>query len=151
MAPFRITPPTGPGDGHWEGNLSNTRYDVFPSGSYEVGDLWYEVIEHEDLGSEQANCDVCGSYEGERLISTGTQPGWVCADFGFTCPGCPSGTTRVERLREGGYSRVNCYQSYTGCNTCWVSNWRTKYIIYSYAFLAWNVVGDTWRSGYFES
>jgi hypothetical protein len=34
--------------GHWEGNVGSERYDVYPAGSYSIGDRWYAVAQHLD-------------------------------------------------------------------------------------------------------
>lgn len=141
LAPFRITPPSGPispipgAGGHWVGNYGSNRYDVYPQGSYSVGDLWHVVDAHLDYGSSVTDCGQCGGQN-------------ECFQLGpwFDCPRCPGGyskTISVGLCWTGGSVFVPCCTStccINNCNSCHVANWFTRYRVYKYEFLQWTLV-----------
>lgn len=76
------------------GNFGSNRYDVFPKGSYSVGDTWHVVDAHLDYGTTVNDCNLCGGYDS-------------CYNLGpwFSCPDCPGGysqSTSVGLCWTGG-------------------------------------------------
>lgn len=146
------------------GNVGSGRYDVFPSGSYTIGDEWHSVVSQTDSGSNVTNAEICGSTTENTTTSTcgphGTLGGWnytgsLCAQVaaGHPCFGVVGG------LHPGCFdflgSSVGC-----GCtnnfqrsvpNTCYVPNWSTTYRRHKYEFLQWTVIGDYSVAGQFTS
>ncbi|TGJ99838.1 hypothetical protein EHO57_13840 [Leptospira langatensis] len=130
------------------GNVSSNRYDVFPAGSYTIGDEWHVVDEQIDLGVTAPDCLNCGGSNS-------------CYDTGpfFTsnCPGCGPGYTQTLHLGlcwTGGTTFVQCCWStccINSCNTCHVPSWFTKYKVYKYQFLNWVLVNEYTVPGQFWS
>jgi hypothetical protein len=124
--------------------VSPTRYGVYPEGTYDIGDLWYQVIANEDRGMSITDCWICGSTTEVRYKNSDAA---LCCDAGIGCSSCWSGWSVDHRQRDFPYCHLYC--SRTTCNTCWQSDWWTHYRIWRYEFMQWMVVGTEWRHGNF--
>ncbi|WP_080635550.1 hypothetical protein [Leptospira weilii] len=119
------------------GNLGPDRYDVFPKGSYSIGDLWHVVDAHIDQGGNVTDCGECGGNTS-------------CHNLGpwFDCPDCPAGYSQSNAIGlcwTGGTVFIPCCTStccINTCNTCYVSNWFTRYKVYKYEFFHWTLVSQ---------
>ena len=123
------------------GNVGSTRYDVFPSGSYSVGDEWHRVNRQEDRGGLQTNCVLCGTYS-----RTWTVTDHWCLENTSCSPGYSTGCD----VNLGGEGTRSCREDGL-CNTCYVSNWFTIYDRYKYEFNQWTYLGSYEVSGQFYS
>lgn len=157
FSPFRITPPSGPTvppyGGHWSGNVSNTRYEVFPSGMYSVGDEWRRVAEHIDESYVQSITDsaICGSYISNINVTNHWCASANNCPAGYSPTGCNSCTAFVNC---GCGVAVGC-QSCTGTfpNTCnqTVVVHKTKYERFVYRYMQWVKIGEYVIDGWLMS
>jgi hypothetical protein len=136
------------------GDIGNTRYDVFPSGSYSVGNEWHTVISQVDLGSNVTDCTACGSSAGFGDPQKINIPPFggdnvICCDFGFGCSSCPSGWAFDRRERAFPICDLYCRPPITVCNTCYIPNWKTTFRRYKYEFLQWTNLGEFTVDGRF--
>ncbi|TGL58642.1 hypothetical protein EHQ62_17090 [Leptospira jelokensis] len=153
-----MTPPSGPTfgafGGHWVGEIGNTRYDVFPTGSYIVGNEWHSVISQVDLGSNVTDCGQCGSSPGfgdpvEINIPPFGGDYAACCDFGVGCTSCPDGWVFDRRERAFPLCYLFCRPPIAVCNTCYIPDWKTTYRRYKYEFLQWTILGEYTVNGRF--
>jgi len=124
-----VGPTIGSYGGHWWGNISDTRYDVFPSGSYSVGDEWRRVSNQVDLG---------GNIVTYEYFQTDNNSPFCCATGNF-CNGEPSGS---------GWYLIEACNPLTGGTKKWrrdintyVPNWFTDYERFKYEYFQWSLLG----------
>ena len=158
--------------GHWSGNITNNRYEVYPPGSYQIGDYWYKVSGMVDGGYWALNsysywyqqtfsccCGGCVEANNEGYINTNVPA--RNANPGNCSSLQPNGYTQQGTSCYSYYWYVNldtCYFNVFACCslTCqytntyyiayydiWVPSWRTDYNIYKYQYGNWDLVGTT--------
>ncbi|WP_081605062.1 hypothetical protein [Leptospira alstonii] len=117
------------------GNLGSNRYDVFPKGSYTIGDTWYVVDAHLDYGYSVTDCNQCGGSD-----SCFQKGPW------FDCLPCPGGYSRSVSINlcwVGGTTFVWCCTTTCcihTCNSCYIPDWYTRYRVFRYEFFQWKPV-----------
>ncbi len=132
MGPSSPVPGAG---GHWAGNISSNRYDVYPFGSYTIGDFWHVVDAHIDYGSTVTDCNTCGGQDSCHQVG----PWFDC----LSCPGGYSRSVSIGLCWVGGSLFVPCCTvtcCINSCNTCNIPNWYTRYRVFKYEFLQWKPV-----------
>lgn len=131
------------------GDIGNTRYDVFPTGSYSVGNEWHTVISQVDNGSNITDCGICGTSTGygDPVVKASNLA--ACCDFGFGCSSCPEDHQFDRRERVGLLCFLYCRPPIDVCNTCYQSAWVTTYRRYKYEFLQWTILGEYTVNGRF--
>jgi hypothetical protein len=128
-----VGPTIGSYGGHWWGNISDTRYDVFPSGSYYVGDEWRRVSNQVDLGGIQISYEYWENIESpiccaaNLFCSDPPGSGW------YVIEGCNPITGGPKKFRRDIFT--------------YVPNWFTDYERFKYEYFQWSLLGGFRVSG----
>lgn len=129
--------------GHFSGNISSNRYDIYPIGSYAVGDYWHKVSYVIDNGTWSL-----GSQVYQNTVYTGTIP----------CCSCTTGYVTGGNLCSPANNGYGCYRTdlnYYGLNCrfdigcclcgCGCVAEDCYYDVYYYFYDNWN---PNWSTGY---
>ena len=131
-------------NGHWEGNVSTARYDVFPQGAYSVGDQWFAVDSQFDAGGSSVRCQETGFGYGGCLLGCcpgGGDPFLGCFRCSVTLPdGVEYCNVQGLQPFKGWYFESRACG--LGCESnfyklCYNPDWKTRYNVYEYRPAEW--------------